>query len=39
MDKDLWMIEYIKKLLILEKDGSLTINVTGGQITIVKKIQ
>jgi hypothetical protein len=39
MDKDLWVIEDIEKLLILEKDGSLTINVTGGQITIVKKTQ
>jgi hypothetical protein len=34
MDKDLWVIEDIEKLLILEKDGSYTINVNGGEITV-----
>ncbi len=28
------MIVYLQNLLIYEKDGSLTINVTGGEITI-----
>ena len=28
------MIEDIEKLLILEKDGSYTINVNGGEITV-----
>ena len=28
------MIENIEKLLILEKDGSYTINVNGGEITV-----
>ena len=28
------MIEDIEKLLILEKDGSYTINVDGGEITV-----
>jgi hypothetical protein len=34
MDKDLWVIEDIEKLLILEKDGSYTINVNSGEITV-----
>ena len=34
MDKNLRMIEDIEKLLILEKDGSYTINVNSGEITI-----
>jgi hypothetical protein len=34
MDKNLRLIDDIKKLLILEKDGSYTINVNSGEITI-----
>jgi hypothetical protein len=38
MDKDLWVIKDIEKLLILEKDGSYTINVNSGEITVGEKM-